>query len=150
MSKDMKVAQLAGISLFSTVDRGRLHRIAGCCTEVRLSTGQVLCRQGGRAREVLVVEKGFAAVQVDGRTVGELTPGDCFGGLAALAAQQCSATVRALTPMRVLALTRAELCAVLEIAPELAGRLLRTAERRPVAAVPEPRAPRIGALMRRA
>lgn len=126
MVKDGKLEHLAGVPLFAGVDRKQLDRIAGCCTEVRFSAGQVLCRQGRMARELLVVDEGHAWVHVDGRQAYELGPGDVFGGVAVLGAQEHTATVTASTAVRVLTLTRAELCAVLDVAPMLAARLLRT------------------------
>ena len=140
MRKDDKVEHLAGIRLFAGADRKQLDRIAGCCTEVRLSAGQVLCRQGRFARELLVIDDGHASVQVDGRQAYELGPGDVFGGIAVLAAQKHAATVTASTAVRVLTLTRAELRAVLDAAPMLAARILTpVAVPEPAVTVPQPR-----------
>lgn len=146
MVKDYKLQHLAGVPLFAGADRKQLDRIAGCCTEVRLSPGQVLCRQGGVARELILVDEGHASAQVDGRLAYELGPGDVVGGIAVLSAQRYAATVVASTSIRVLTLTRAEVCAVLDAAPMLAVRLLRTvAVRESVTVPPQPRDGRVGA-----
>lgn len=126
MRTDKKLEQLAGLRLFAGADRKQLDRIAGCCTEVRLSAGQVLCRQGRLAREVIVLDDGHAWVHVDGRQASELLPGDVFGGIAVLTAQPYPATVTASTAVRALTLTCAELRAVLDAAPMLAARMLST------------------------
>lgn len=145
MWKDRKVEQMAGIPLFAGADHTQLDRIAGCCTQVRLPAGKVLCRQGQVARELLVVEEGHAWVQVDDRKMYELAPGDYFGGLALLAGQESSATLTASTAMAVLTLTRAELCSVLDAAPFLAPRLLRTSvvPGRQAQAIPDQRGQRV-------
>lgn len=143
MCKDRKLEKLADITLFAGADRKQLGRIAGCCTEVRLPRGQVICRQGRLAREFIIVEEGQASLQVDDRSVYELAPGDCFGDLALLTGQENDATVTASTAMTVLTLTCAELCSVLDAAPFVAARMLKTraVTGRQSHAVPDQRGP---------
>ncbi len=138
MCKDMKLDQLAGISLFAGAGRRELERIAQLSTGVWLPAGEVLCCQGTRACELIVVREGLATVHIDGRQVGVLVPGDFFGELPLLSGQAYTATVRAATPMHVLMLTRAEFSSLLDDAPVVAARILRTLGARRWAAVEVP------------
>ena len=138
MRKDRKLQDLAGIPLFAEVDRRELDRIAQSSTQVRVTTGQALCRQGRLARQLVLVEAGHAAVLVDGRQVDVLARGDFFGETAVLGSQRYAATVIASTPMLVLTFTRPELSSVLPAAPTVAARMLRAVAGRRSAAVPVP------------
>lgn len=126
MCKDMKLKQLASISLFAGTGRRELERIAQLSTGVWLPAGEVLCRQGRRACELIVVREGLATVHIDDREVGVLVPGDFFGELPLLSGQAYTATVTAATPMHVLVLTRAEFSSLLDDAPVVAARILST------------------------
>lgn len=117
MSKDMELDGLAGISLFAGMGRGELQRIAQLSTGVWLPASEVLCRQGTRAREMIIVQEALATVHMDGRQVGVLVPGDFFGELPLHSGQVYTATVMAATPMHVLILTRAEFSSSLEETP---------------------------------
>jgi CRP/FNR family cyclic AMP-dependent transcriptional regulator len=126
MCEDMKLERLASIPLFAGTGPRELRRIAQLSTDVRLPAGETLCRQGRRAREMIIVHEGLATVHVDGRQVGVLVPGDFFGELPLLSGQAYTATATAATPMHVLILTRAEFASLLEDAPVVAARILRT------------------------
>jgi CRP-like cAMP-binding protein len=126
MCKDMKLDRLSGIPLFAGTGRRELQRIAQLTTGVWLPASEVLCRQGTRAREMIIVQEGLATVHMDGRQVGVLVPGDFFGELPLLSGQAYTATVMAATPTHVLILTRAEFSSLLEDAPVVAARILRT------------------------
>ncbi len=126
MCKDMKLDRLAGIPLFAGTGRRELERIGQLSTGVWLPASEVLCCQGTRACEMIIVQEGLATVHMDGRQVGVLVPGDFFGELPLLSGQAYTATVIAATPMHVLMLTRAEFSSLLEDAPVVAARILRT------------------------
>jgi CRP-like cAMP-binding protein len=125
MIKDSKLGDLARIPLFTKATRRDLERIGQCSTQVRVSPGQVLCRQGVLARQVIVLEDGHASVDVDGRQVDELVRGDVFGEAAVLATARYDGTVIALDAVRLLVFTPAEFSTLLAVAPFVAERLLR-------------------------
>lgn len=131
MSQDAKTARLATVPLFSGAGPRQLERIASLCTEVSVTAGQVLCREGGSGHEFFVLEEGAAEVTVGGRRVAEFGPGDFFGELALLDGSGArTATVTALTDGRVLVLTSAEFSGLLDSEPTVAVRMLPAIGRR--------------------
>ena len=74
--------------------RGRLH-----ATE--LPAGHVLTRQGEPGGGVALLLDGLVRVEVDGRDLGDLGPGVLFGERAALEGGTRTATLTAITPIRV-------------------------------------------------
>ncbi len=84
---------------------------------------------------MIIVQEGLATVHIDGRQVGVLVPGDFFGELPLLSGQAYTATVMAATPMHVLMLTRTEFSSLLEDAPVVAARILKTLGARRWAAI---------------
>ena len=72
--------------------------------EVReLSEGTVLTQQGDEATELFVILDGMVSVEVDGRDLGDLGPGAVVGERALLDGGRRTATLRAITPVRVAA-----------------------------------------------
>lgn len=130
MSQDAKTARLAAVPLFAGAGRRQLEQIASMCTEVSVTAGQVLCREGGPGHEFFVLEHGSAEVTVDGRRVAEVGPGDFFGELALLDGGARTATVTALTDGQVLVLTAAEFAGLLDSEPSVAVRMLPAIGRR--------------------
>ena len=74
--------------------------------EVRpLAAGDVLTRQGDAADELFVVLDGMLSVEVDGDDLGDLGPGAVVGERALLEGGRRTATLRAVTPARVAAVS---------------------------------------------
>ena len=67
----------------------------------RLRAGQLLIDQGGTGDEVFLVLDGVLRVEVDGREVGEVGPGAVVGERAVVEGGARTATLRAVTPVRV-------------------------------------------------
>jgi CRP-like cAMP-binding protein len=129
----MDAARLKDIDLFRTLSKSELALLAQWTDEVEVQAGKVLGREGEIAYEFFVIEEGTASVEVDGRHVTELGPGEWFGEIGLIAADRRTATVTASTPMRLIVvfgpnfreLTR-QLPAVTEtIRAEIARRLER-------------------------
>jgi len=70
------------------------------------------------------VLEGEGKVVRSGKKVGTVLPGDFFGELAAIDAQPRSASVVAVTPLRVLRLFRRHLLALLKDEPQITLKLL--------------------------
>ena len=68
-----------------------------------LSEGTVLTQQGDEASELFVILDGLVSVEVDGRDLGDLGPGAVVGERALLEGGLRTATLRAITPVRVAA-----------------------------------------------
>jgi hypothetical protein len=69
----------------------------------RLAEGDTLVEQGGAPGPLFLVLDGLVGVEVDGRPLGDLGPGAVIGERAFLEDSPRTATVRALTPVRVAA-----------------------------------------------
>jgi hypothetical protein len=68
-----------------------------------LAEGTVLTQQGDEADELYVILDGLVSVDVDGRDLGDLGPGAVVGERALLEGGRRTATLRAVTPIRVAA-----------------------------------------------
>jgi cAMP-dependent protein kinase regulator/CRP/FNR family cyclic AMP-dependent transcriptional regulator/cGMP-dependent protein kinase 2 len=92
--------RLATIDLFRTLSKRELEQVARLADEVDVAEGTVLGREGDIAYEFFVIEDGVAAVEVDGKHVVDLGPGEWFGEIGLLTTERRTATVTAKTPMR--------------------------------------------------
>jgi hypothetical protein len=80
--------------------------------EVRkLATGETLVEQGQRGEELFLLLDGVLSVDVDGKALAEVGPGAVLGERAALEGGTRTATLRALTPVRVAVATAQQLSA---------------------------------------
>ena len=70
---------------------------------LRLRRGATLVEQDQPGQELYLLFDGLLAVEVDGRTVGEIGPGAVVGEIALLEGGRRTATLRAVTPCRVAA-----------------------------------------------
>jgi CRP-like cAMP-binding protein len=96
--------RLAGIELFEGIDAAELSQVAELLQEVEADQGALLTEQGKPGQTCYVVVKGEAAVVVGEDRVATLGPGDLVGEMALIDNGPRSATVRAVTPMTLLAL----------------------------------------------
>jgi voltage-gated potassium channel len=96
----MDAARLRELDLFSGLSGRELEEVARLTDEVDVEAGRVLGREGDVAYEFFVIEEGTASVEVDGQHVVDLGPGEWFGEIGLLAAERRTATVTALTSMR--------------------------------------------------
>jgi CRP-like cAMP-binding protein len=96
----MDAATLRELDLFSGLSQRELEEVAQLADEVEVEAGRVLGREGSIAYEFFVIEEGTASVEVDGKHVVDLGPGEWFGEIGLLASDRRTATVTATTPMR--------------------------------------------------
>jgi len=115
---------LARARLFAGLGRAELARIASLTAERRATAGEVLCRQGEPGHELFVVVSGEAEVRRNRRRIRTMGAGDVFGELALLDRAPRSATVTAVTPMRLLVLGEQDFTALLDEVPALPHKLL--------------------------
>jgi len=123
-SGDPKVQRLSEVQLFSACSKRDLARIAALSTEVEVSAGTVLMRQGDPGREAFVIEDGKAKVSVRGKKSKAMGPGECFGEMALLHSAPRSATVTAETDMHLVVLGAREFSTLLEDIPGVALKVL--------------------------
>jgi len=137
MARDEYLQCLASVPVFSKCTKKQLQEIAAVATELVLSAGRVLARQGDVGFEVFIILDGTASVTRDGQRVATLTAGDVVGELAVLSGHPRNATVTAETELRILDLTHSGLDQLLDDIPGLAKHLLYEVSARLVAATPE-------------
>jgi CRP/FNR family transcriptional regulator, cyclic AMP receptor protein len=130
MSKNRKTEVLANVLLFSGCDRKELSQIASLATEVDVPAGKVLATEGSPGREFYVILEGKAAVQIGGRDVATLGPGDFFGEMALLDQGPRVATVTSETPMEVAVLDPREFSTLVEEHPGVARKILKVLAQR--------------------
>src|SRR5688572_698252 len=102
---DPRVEMLKSIPLFAECDDKQLGFIATQVDEVDFVAGRDLCREGAGGGEFFIILSGTAEVRRQGRHLRELGPGDFFGEIALLDGGPRTATVTALTPVRLVGIT---------------------------------------------
>jgi CRP-like cAMP-binding protein len=116
---DARVALLRATPLFEHLSRRDLAQVARMTTEAELEPGVDLIREGEPGDTFYVVVEGEVEVRRRGRRVARLGPGSFVGEIALLSRSPRTATVTALTPLRVLALQGDDFVALLDRLPEL-------------------------------
>jgi CRP-like cAMP-binding protein len=121
---------LAQLELFADCTPAQLSDARGLLTLLTVDAGTVLMREGGLGLEFMVIADGEAAVTIDGRQVATLGRGDFAGEMSLLGSTRRSATVTALTPLTLYVANPAEFRGLLDVAPTVAERIVRTADAR--------------------
>lgn len=98
---------LRGIPLFAGLPMAALERVASGMREVRFDAGTRLMTQGEPGETYLAIAQGSARVEVDGRLIREVGPGEGVGEIALLRSVPRTATVTADEPLHAFALDRA-------------------------------------------
>jgi len=122
-----RIEALRGASVFEGLSARALERVARLACEVDAEAGQTLIEAGAKGAGMFVLLEGRATVDTRGKRAIVLEPGECFGELALLTPNAVrTARVRAQTPVRSLAIARADFQHLLEEEPKLALSLLET------------------------
>jgi CRP-like cAMP-binding protein len=129
-----RVGQLRDSELFSDLDEEALARIAADATEYDCPADTVLIEAGVPASGVFIIIEGEVAAETHDGRHHPLGPGDSFGELSLLAGTQRTGRVRAVTPLRALALDRNEFETILNDEPVVARALLKVLAKRLVEA----------------
>ncbi|HTG47293.1 MAG TPA: cyclic nucleotide-binding domain-containing protein [Actinomycetota bacterium] len=124
------VERLTRLPLFGELDAHDLGHVAGWLRDVELAPGEVLITQGAMPDDVYVLEDGTVEVVRDGEHLAELGAGDVVGEIALVDPQRRTATVRATTPVRAVALNLRDLPEMASEMPEIIRRLRSIAQRR--------------------
>jgi CRP/FNR family transcriptional regulator, cyclic AMP receptor protein len=94
--------QLRAMPLFADLGPEELSRAAELTDAIELPAGETIGAERNFAYEFFVIEEGRAEVARDGRRLAELGPGDFFGEIGLLVTGRRTASVVALTPMRLI------------------------------------------------
>jgi CRP/FNR family cyclic AMP-dependent transcriptional regulator len=115
--------RLEDVTLFSTLSKKELERLAQWTDEISVPQGEELATQGRFAHEFFVIEDGAAEVRQDGERIAELGPGDFFGEIGLLETDRRTASVIATTPMRVIVMAQREFKSMEGEMPAVADRI---------------------------
>jgi CRP-like cAMP-binding protein len=116
--------RLASVPLFASLDKKHLKRISGLATQIDVAAGKALTREGEFGNEFIIILEGEAEVKVGDSVVATRGPGDYFGEIALVANRPRTATVTAVTPMKVEVIGRREFQTMLHDNPGIATELL--------------------------
>lgn len=133
--RDVSAEALARCPIFQGIARDELERIREGARTRKLHRGEMLFSQGDPATHVYVLEAGrmrLVQVHPDGRAVIHriLTPGELFGGVAALGEARYPVSAEALEESQVLGWSGEMLQQLLLRCPRVALNLLRLQARR--------------------
>jgi CRP/FNR family cyclic AMP-dependent transcriptional regulator len=120
---------LRRVSLFRGLSDAELARVDRLMDDVTIEPGHELVREGGVGHEAFVIVAGEADVTIGGQKVAVVGPGDVVGEMALVDQSRRNATVRARSPMQVLAIDPAGFGALLDEAG-VSRQVLKTVVRR--------------------
>jgi CRP-like cAMP-binding protein len=99
-------SQLRDVPFFSSLSKRELATVAQLTDEIDVEAGRVLAREGDSGQEFFVIIDGTAEVLRGDAPIAELGPGEFFGEMALLGEDRRTATVRAISAMKALVMTR--------------------------------------------
>ncbi len=128
--KANKIALLEQIPTFRGLSRRELARVAALADEVEVPAGKRLATAGETGREFSVIIAGEADVRTArGRKI-RLGPGEFAGEMSLVDGEPRSATVDAITPMRLLVIAHRDFWRMLDAVPLITRKIMRTLARR--------------------
>ena len=97
--------KLAQVPIFSGCTKRELAIITRASKEVSHKQGTVIAREGERGIGLFLILEGQCNVSIGGKTKARLGPGDFFGEVALLDGGPRTATVTAMSPVRLVGIT---------------------------------------------
>ena len=102
--RDHDIDLLHGVAMLNVLPLPAIEQLARGLESVDVAAGQIVFHQGDVGDHYFVIESGEAEVIGDGRVVATLGPGQGFGEIALLRRTRRTATVRAISRLRLKAL----------------------------------------------
>lgn len=97
-----RIEVLGRVPMFEGLPHKVLARIDSHCDELEVRPGRTLTHEGDASDEVFIVAEGNAEVRIGGELVGKTEVGEMIGEIGVLEKRPRSATVTAVTDMRLL------------------------------------------------
>ena len=116
---------IARVPLFAGLERKDLERLAASFKERRYKPGDVIAHEGQGGAGFFIVGEGEAKVDVGGRQVATLGPGDYFGEIALIDEGARTASVTADSDMTCYAMTLWEFRPIVETNAGIAWKLVQ-------------------------
>ncbi|MGX5656253.1 MFS transporter [Geodermatophilus nigrescens] len=98
--RDRDIGLLRSVDVLGVLPLPAVEQLARHLEPVAVPAGEVVVAEGDAGDRYYVIESGTAAVTGDGRTLATLGPGQGFGEIALLRSTRRTATVRALSDLR--------------------------------------------------
>jgi CRP/FNR family transcriptional regulator, cyclic AMP receptor protein len=136
LRKNAKIELLKQVPLFAQCSKRELEEIGKIADEIDLREGKELTREGAAGREFFVIIEGTAEVTRGNRKLNTLSDGDFFGEISLLTRLPRTATVTAVSPVRVLVVTDRSFRRLLETDAEIQRKVLNALGERLEATVP--------------
>jgi CRP/FNR family transcriptional regulator, cyclic AMP receptor protein len=129
-SRGARIRHLQRVPLFADCTDEELRRIADVSDIIETPAGTVLTRIGAPGDSFYFLIDGRVSVQTAGGGGQPLNPGDFFGEMSLLDGEPRSATVTAVTDLRLLVVDRTHFWRLLNETPDLVRRIMVTLSRR--------------------
>jgi CRP/FNR family transcriptional regulator, cyclic AMP receptor protein len=124
VSPEARIEHLRRVSLFSECTDEELRRIADISRVVEAPVGTVVTQMGTPGDSFFFLIDGRVSVQTPVGPGEPMTPGDFFGEMSLLDGEPRSATVTAITDLRMLVVDRTHFWRLLNETPDLVRRIL--------------------------
>jgi CRP-like cAMP-binding protein len=119
LGKDGKVELISKVPLFSRLSKKQREDVARIADELDLPRGKDMAREGERGREFFVLLEGDADVFKGEKLINKMKKGDFFGEIALITKMPRTATVTAMSDVRVLVINERDFAALLKHSPEV-------------------------------
>ena len=129
-SADNRIEHLRRVPLFSECTDQELRRIADIARIVEAPVGTIVTQIGTAGDSFFFIIDGRVSVQTALGAGQPMIPGDFFGEMSLLDGEPRSATVAAVTDLRMLVVDRAHFWRLLNETPDLVRRILAVLSRR--------------------
>src|SRR5919108_4398908 len=129
-SDDARIDHLRRVPLFNDCTEDELRRIAGISRSIEIPADTVGTEIGTPGESFFLIVDGRVSVQTPVGVGEPLHPGDFFGEMSLLDGEPRSATVTAMTDLRVLVVDRGHFWRLLNETPDLVRRILTVLSRR--------------------
>lgn len=126
----MDAARIKKIPIFSDLTDDELKVITTFATLEELPAGATAVREGDFANRFMAIDEGEARVTRGGEEIGRLSAGDIFGEVGVIEKERRTATVEAITPLRLIQIEYWELQRMKKVLPEVYARIEQLAQER--------------------
>jgi CRP/FNR family cyclic AMP-dependent transcriptional regulator len=124
MARKSAADVLKQVPLFAGLSKGELRNIADEAREELFSAGQEIVREGQSGGPFFCITEGRAELEIKGKRVDELGPGAYFGEMSLIEGGPRTATVRATTQVKALAISSWNFLAILQENWEITKKVL--------------------------
>jgi CRP-like cAMP-binding protein len=121
----VNAAELVSIPLFAELTLDQRESVARLCEEIDIAAGDTLLREGDFGYAMFAITSGKAEVVQNSEVIRTLGPGDVFGEIAVLASGRRTASVVAITPMKLITALNRDVWRLERDIPEV-GTMLRS------------------------